>query len=328
MSDLVSNLVLPKLSDLEVFVLAPSPPDCDELIESLHQQLWKTAPRSERSPGDRVKCGDEIECTVVTVVNGIVVPGTPVKSSRFEVREFVHLPGFKEQLEQMTTFSASTFDLKLPTNYPVPTYSDQTATFYVEVQRAFEVHMPNLDDPEALSEAGLGASIEEALKSVAALKDDEQGQELLQAGLTGALETLVEEIDLELPEELVERELHRLWESSDGAVLKELEFSEGELALARETFARDPRFRTEVVERLTLGLGLAKLIEQENLTLNPEQVEVFLNDVLDQAGLAVEAAVEELRRDSTLVEVTARTALARVASEHLMSQVKITVLEP
>ena len=107
---------------------APSPPSADELIERLHRTLRAGAPRRERKPGESIELGDEVHCDILTVVDARVVPGGVQHDARLEMREYLHLPGFVEQVLSMTCFSAKSFELPLPADYPAKELAGKQAS--------------------------------------------------------------------------------------------------------------------------------------------------------------------------------------------------------
>ena len=321
------QISLPSLDDLKVQVFSPPPPTAEELIEHLYQRLRALAPRRERKPGDPIEAGDEVECDIVTVVDGVVVPGSVKREAVLEMRELPHLPGFIEQLLQMTTFTASTFELSLPDDYPVEGLQGKSATFYVEVRRVFQVEQPSMEDPAALSEAGLGEDIEQAMEAVAAEIDSEQGQQMLVEAAQAVLDTVADRVQDEVPDAAIDEELRQLWQKTDAPVLKGREFSGELVEQALNDFLDDPSLRAQAAHRIKVGLVLGALVREQNLTPSVDIMTTLLQAAADGVGVSFEEARESLAEDPVEAQKATYAALYQTAVEYLMRRAEVEVLD-
>jgi trigger factor len=311
-----------------VQVFSPPSPTADVLIEHLHQKLRALAPRRERKPGEPIELGDEVECDIVTLVAGVVVPGSVKRGALLEMREFTHLPGFIEQLLQMATFTARSFELDLPDDYPVEGLRGKTATFYVEARSVFQVDRPPLEDPEALARAGLGQDIEQALEAVAAEIDEEQGQQLLVEAAQAVLDTVAGRVDDEVvPDAAIDEELRQLWQMTDAPVLEDREFSGEFVEQALNDFLDDSSLRAQAVHRIKVGLVLAALVREQNLAPSEEVMNTLLQAAADGVGVSFEEAKESLVQEPLEAQKAAHSALYQTAVEYLMARAEVEVLE-
>lgn len=317
----------PSLDDLRVEIAAPVPPTAEELVEALHQRLRAHAPRREREAGEAIEVGDEVECDIVTVVAGEVVPGSVKQGARLEMREFLHLPGFIEQLLTMKTFTARTFELTLPDDYPLPNLAGQRATFYVEARRVFQVDTPELDDLASLEAAGLGQSIDEAMETVAAEIDAEQGDELLTDATQLVLEALAQRVEAEVPPAAIDEELRQTWQNTEGALLQQKPFSAEMLEQAQSDFLLNPELRAEAEHRIKVGLALGAIIEQEQLAPSEETMEMLVETAAEVAGTTVDEVKATLSSGPFEAQQAAHTALYHTAVEFVMERAVVEVLE-
>lgn len=322
------KVVAPSLADLQVQVLAPLPPDADELVWRLHQRLREHAPRRARKPGEALEIGDEVECDTITLVDGHVLPGAAKYGTAFELREFVHLPGFLDELLTMTAFSAKTFELSLPTDYPDASVAGRSATFFVEVRQAFEVDSVEPDDSEALKRANLGQSVEEAFEIIASEIDRDQGDELLVEATDTVLCALAERIKEEIPEAVIDEELQRIWKRSDGAILTAKEFSPELISRSARSFMTSPSLRAQAEQKIRIGLALGALVESQGLAPRNEGVELLLQTAAEGVDVSYDEAKSAATAEPESAFEITRTALYLEAVEYVMSHAKVEVIDP
>lgn len=321
------RIELPSLEGLKVQVLGPKPPTADELIERLHQRLRADAPRRERKPGEAIQLGDEVECDIVTVADGRVVSGGVKQGARVEMREFVHLPGFVEELLKIPTFTAGTFELTLPEDYPAADLAGKKATFYVETRRVFEVEQPELDDSAALKAAGLGEDIDEAMEAIAAEIDEEQGSELLVLASQSVLDAVASRVSEEVPAAAVDEELRQLWQQTEALVLQGRDFSKELVDHSLNRFLDDPELRAQAAHRIKIGLVLGALISEQNLAPSPEVLKELLEAAAEGVGISSEEAREAVASDPMQAQTVAFSGLYQTAVEYLMSRAEVEVLD-
>ena len=321
------QIELPSLEGLKVQVAGPRPPTADELIERLHQRLRAEAPRRERKPGEAICLGDEVECDIVTVAGGRVVSGGVKHGARLEMREFVHLPGFVEEVLKIPTFTAGTFELTLPDDYPAADLAGRIATFYVEIRRVFEVEQPELDDSAALQAAGLGEDIDEAMETIAAEIDEEQGRDLLVLASQTVLDAVADRVTEEVPPAAVDEELRQLWQQTEARVLQGRDFSKELVEQSLTRFLDDPELRAQAEHRIKVGLVLGALISELKLAPSPEVVRELLEAAADGVGVSSEEAREAVASDPVQAQTVAFSGLYQTAVEYLMSRAEVEVVE-
>jgi trigger factor len=318
----------PSLEDLRVQVAAAQPPTGDQLVERLYQRVRAAAPRRERGSGEPVERGDEVECDIVTLVDGRVVRGGVKSRAVLEMREFVHLPGFLEQVLGMPAFSARTFDLKLPPDYPVAEAAGRTATIFVEARRVFAVPEVDMEDAGALRRAGLGDSLEEALESVAAEIDEEQGEALLVEATQTVLSALAQRVQAEVPAAAIDEELRQVWQGSEGALLRRKGFESGLLEQAESDFLSHPALRAEAEERIRIGLALGALVDREGLAPSRSTMRMLLETAAGALGTTVEEARQSVAAEPAYATQAGQSALYMEAVQFVMSKAIVDVVEP
>lgn len=322
------TIPVPSLENLRVEVIAPEEPTAEDLIERLHQRLRDNAPRQERESGEPIEAGDLVECDIVTVARGEVVPGSVKQGAQLEMREFLHIPGFLEEMLQMTAGSARTFELTLPEDYPVTNLAGEKVSFFVEARRVFLVQTPELDDVEAIKAAGLGDSVEDAMAIISAEIDAEQGDQILIEATQMVLEALASRVDATIPDAAIDEELRQTWQKTEAQVLRGRPFPPQMVSQAEDDFLNNPELRAEASARIKLGLALGALIEEEGLSPSQESMETLLELASEGSNTTLEELKLQLGQDPLTALEIGHCALYQSTVEHVMSRAIVDVREP
>jgi len=316
------------MSQSIISLQSPPSPDADTLVRRLHERLRTAAARRERSPGECLEAGDDIQCDLLTVVEGRILPGSAQKATLLELRPFVHLPGLYEGILRIPVFSAATVPLTLPPDYPVAGYAGASAHLYVEVRRAWAVDMPALDDTQALKNAGLGSSPEEAMQRLADDLEAELADELLLEATQSVLDRVAAETTVEGLAEKVDAELLRQWQRGDGDFLAEKGFSSEIQASARADFLADPGLRAQAERQIRIHAGLGARIERQQLQVAPDCADDLLQQVADSMGLELSHLKKALADDPVAAREVAYTALYLTAVRQAVAEARFEVVDP
>lgn len=135
-------------------------------------------------------------------------------------------------------------------------------------------------------------------------------------------------IEAELADELlVEAELLRQWQLSDGAFLAEKGFSNEVQASARAAFLADSNLRGEVERRIRIHQGLGERIEREQLQVAPDCAEDLLQQVAESMGLEMTHLKKALTEDEAAAREVASTALYLTAVRRSVAEACFEVID-
>ena len=325
LADLLDKVSAPSLEALVVEVEEPAPPSPDELIERLHQELRQRATRRERPEGSPVEWNDEVECDMAMLHDGRFVPGSVASSALLEMRSLVHLPGLVEKLIGRPVGAARTFELTIGPDYPFEEWRGKTVTTLVEVRRAVAVESPQLDDVEALQSAGLGRDLEEALERIAALIDLEQGEQLLKEASDLAMSVLAERLTVEIPDILIDKELHEMWKKTERPLLEAKNFEPEIMDQARLDYLTQWPLRRQVAHNVKVALTISALVAAYDIKPSDEQMRNLLEEVSELTDLSLSEALQHLDEEqkTSLVEA----ALHLEVKAFVMERAEIKLIE-
>lgn len=263
------EFVLMPLETLDVkrYTSSVTEQDVDMMIERLREQrrTWREVQRAAE-PNDRL----------VIAFDG-TVGGERMGEGRVENFPYVlggHqlFEGFGDHLQGAHAGSHHAFDLPFPEDYYVTQWAGKTAHFEVDVSRVEEPVIPDLD-AEFVKSFGIEDGDLAAWRlDVRQNMEREMTRALKSRTKSALMDVLLQQNKLNLPVSLVERELKDLLaphlaseKTSDGA-------SEEEAGL-RE------RYEGVARRRVALGLILNKLVELNQIKVDPKKVRAAVEDL-------------------------------------------------
>ena len=255
--------------------------------------------------------------------DGSEIEGGSADSMDVDLEHGRMIPGFIEGVIGMSIGDSKTVDCQFPEDYPKDDARGRKASFEIELKDLKTRELPELDDAfakqasEQETLADLRKDLEQRLKDDAERRQTSNRRDALVAAL-------VEQLEVELPEALIQQESRNLLEQTaaqfaqQGMDVKSLFTPE----LVRNLMQRS---RPEAEERLRRSFALTALAEAEDIKVEEPAVEAKLEEVrkelsadakidpqrLRQAvmdDLIQEQLMSWLEENSTLTERAATTA--------------------
>ena len=276
----------------------------DELIEQSRRQLATLVPVEKRA----AECGDVavINFSGTYTDNGEAISGGSAEAMEVELEDGRMIPGFVEGIIGMKPGDSKTVACQFPEEYPQEDAAGRKASFEITLTELKARELPALDDAfaqqasdkETLAE--LRADLEERLKEDAERRNQSNRHDAL-------LAALVEQLEVELPETLVQEEIISLLEQTAGQLaqqgmdVKKL-FTPQLIQSLRETS------RPEAEERLKRSLALKALASTEKIEVAAEDIEAKVKELsrgfsdnsrIDPARLR-QAVQEDLMREKLM----------------------------
>jgi len=293
----------------------------DEMLEDSRKQLATVVPVEDRAAakGDIAVLGFKGTYSD----DGSEIEGGSADSMDVDLEHGRMIPGFIEGVIGMTIGETKTVDCQFPEDYPKDDARGRKASFDIELKDLKTRELPELDDAfakqasEQETLADLRKDLEQRLKDDAERRQTSNRRDALVAAL-------VEQLEVELPEALIQQESRNLLEQTaaqfaqQGMDVKSLFTPE----LVRNLMQRS---RPEAEERLRRSFALTALAEAEGIKVEEPAVEAKLEEVkkelsadakidpqrLRQAvmdDLIQEQLMSWLEENSTLTERAATTA--------------------
>lgn len=253
------------------------------------------------------------------------IPGGSATDFEVELSEGRFIPGFVEGIIGMSVGETKEIEATFPEDYSQAELAGQPAVFTVTLKDLKEKELPELDDDFAqdISEfetlAELRESLEKRFQDEANDKTKANKQEAL-------LEALVANLEVELPETLIRREVdHMITQTAmrfaeQGMDIKQM-FTPEMVNMMRE------RSRPEAIARLRRTMALGEVAKQESITVDAAEVEAKVEEVLeDLEGRSVdrdrlrEVIEENLIRDKIFEFLEANSTVELVPEGTLVKE--------
>ena len=276
----------------------------DEMIEQSRRQMATLVPVENRAAAT----GD------VAVVgfagtysdDGSAIEGGSADSMDVELEDGRMIPGFVEGIVGMTIGDEKTVECQFPEDYPKEDARGRKASFVINLKDLKTRELPELDDAFAKQAsdketmAELRADLEQRLKDDAENRQKSNRHDALIAAL-------VEQLEVELPESLVQQEVRNLVEQTAGQFAQQ---GMDVKSLFTPELVRNlmESSRPEAEERLRRSLALSALAEAEDLKVEDGDIDAKVKEVKKQlAGQGDidpqrlrDAVIDDLLRDKLL----------------------------
>jgi trigger factor len=296
--DIRPNFEVPDLETLTVTVSNAdvSPDEVEEYLGSLRERFasLKTVDRA-------VQSGDFVSIDLAASVDGKAVDDAQASGVSYEVGSESMLDGLDEALIGTSAGESKTFTTELAGG----TQAGKTADVQLTVHSVKVKELPSLDDEFAQS-----ASEFDTVGELRA-STRRQLEAMRKAGQTGqardrALDALIEEINIPLPERVVEAELDQRKQSLHGQL--------DQAGLSYDAYLQANDMTEEKLEAdfadaarrsVKAGFILDKLAIDEELTVTPEELSAYITEQAYRMGVAPDRLAKQLSDNGQLGAVAA-----------------------
>ena len=247
----------------------------DELLDQSRKQLATLVPVDDRPAAS----GDVavLSFSGVYVDTKEAISGGSSDAMEVELEEGRMIPGFVEGVIGMAVGDTRTVDCQFPESYPQEDAAGRKARFEISLKELKTRELPALDDAFAqqASDKQTLAELREELKT--RLKDDAE-RRAKAARHDALLGALVEELEVELPETLIQQEIRNLIEQTAGQIaqqgmdVKKL-FTPDLVRSLMDTS------RPEAEQRLRRSLALQALAKAEAIEVAEAELEAKVKEV-------------------------------------------------
>ena len=261
----------------------------DAMIEDSRKQLATVVPVEGRAAekGDIAVLGFKGTYSD----DGSEIDGGSADSMDVDLEHGRMIPGFIEGVIGMKAGETKTVDCQFPDDYPKEDARSRKAAFEIELKDLKTRELPELDDAfakqasEKETLADLRKDLEQRLKDDAERRQTSNRRDALVAAL-------VEQLEVELPEALIQQESRNLLEQTaaqfaqQGMDVKSLFTPE----LVRNLMQNS---RPEAEERLRRSFALTALAEAENIAVDDKAVDDKVEEV--KKDLSADAKIDPAR---------------------------------
>ncbi|MCA9364543.1 MAG: trigger factor [Candidatus Moranbacteria bacterium] len=228
------------------------------------------------------KTGDITVIDFSLTKDGVIVENGTGKNHPLVLGSNAFIPGFEDEMIGLSANDVKEFDITFPKEYHAKHLADQTGHFSVTVSLVQERQIPEINDEFAKS-LGKFSDVSALRKQVSESLLLEKKNGHTEKHRTALIDSLVSLSSAELPEIMVENELHKMEHefseqlSGSGATLDDY--------LAQSNKKREDllkEWRSHAERRVLAGLILEKVADDRGVNVSADEVEARMNQTLAQ----------------------------------------------
>ncbi len=265
------------------------PARIDELLDQSRQQLATLVPVEGRAAAS----GDVAEVSFSGTYSdtGEAIVGGSSEGMEVELEEGRMIPGFIEGIIGLKPGDSRTVACQFPESYPQADAAGRPAEFEIGLIELKTKELPALDDAFAQQASDKGSLAELRTDLEARLKEDAERRHRANRH-DALLEALVEQLEVELPETLVQVEIRNLIEQTASQIAKQG-------MDVKKLFTQDlvrslmDTSRPEAEQRLRRNLALKALAAAESIAVAEADIEAKVTEV--SRGLSDTSSIDPQR---------------------------------
>ena len=302
----------------EAEAISFDPARIDELIEQSRKQLATLVPVEGRPAAS----GDVavLSFSGIYVDSGEAISGGSSDAMEVELEEGRMIPGFVEGVIGMAIGASKSIDCQFPESYPQEEAAGRQSRFEISLKDLKCRELPALDDSFA-QQASDKATLAELRSDLETRLKDDAERRAKASRHDALLAALVQELEVELPETLVQQEIRNLVEQTAGQIaqqgmdVKKL-FTPDLVRSLMDTS------RPEAEERLRRSLALKALAAAEAIEVEAKELETKIKEIsrglsqqgnIDPERLRL-AVADDLLRDKLLEWLEANSTITEKAA--------------
>ena len=290
------------------------PARVDELIEQSRRQLATLVPVEGRAAA----LGD----VAVLSFSGVFadteesISGGSSDAMEVELEDGRMTPGFVEGVVGMSAGDTRTVECQFPESYPQKDAAGRKARFEITLKELKARELPALDDAFA-QQASDKQSLQELREELETRLTEDAKRRTKAARHDALLNALVDELEVDLPETLIQQEVRNLIEQTAGQIAQQG-------MDVKKLFTPDPvrslmdTSRPEAEQRLRRSFALQALAKAESIEVDDDDLEAKLKEV--SRGLSQQGNIDPQR----LREVVANDLLQEKLLDWLEANSTIT----
>ncbi len=242
----------------------------DKTVEILRKQRRTYAQRAMDSSADT---DDRVTVDFEGKIDGEPFDGGRAQDFQFVVGEGQMLQEFEAAVKGMKVGESKTFPLAFPEDYQGREVAGKTADFMVTLKKLEASHFPEVTDELAKSLGAVDATVAGLRADIRGNLEREVKFRLLGRNKQAALDALVANAELDLPNSIVQAELDRMVQGAREE-LKQRGIKDADKAPIPEDV-----FKPQAERRVRMGLVVSELVRQQGLQATPDQIKAHVEEL-------------------------------------------------
>lgn len=285
----------------------------DKTVDILRKQRRSFAQRSLDSAAAE---GDRVTVDFLGKIDGEPFDGGRAEDFQFIIGEGQMLKEFEDAARGMKSGESKTFPLKFPDDYQGRDVAGKTADFMVTLKKLEAAHLPELTEELCKSLGVADATVTGLRTDIRNNLEREVKFRLLGRNKQAALDALVAQAELDLPQSIVQSELDRMTKGAREE-LKQRGIKDADKAPIPEDV-----FRPQAERRVRMGLVVSEVVRMHNLQATPDQIKAHVEDLAASYEKPSEVARWYYSDNRRMAEVEA-IVIENNVTNYVMSLVKV-----
>ena len=304
-------ITLKQYKELEAEKILPTV--TDEAVEEELKQFVDRATTTE--PVDRAaEMGDSVVMDYKGLKDGKAFQGGSAEHYELALGSHTFIPGFEEKLVGIKAGEEKAIDLTFPEEYHAKDLAGQAVVFNVKCLEVKEKKVPTLDDEFAkdVSEFDTMDEFRASLKEMVVDRSMAQSEAKFRQNL---LQQMCDQIDIELPEGMIDAQIDRLLESYAARLQQQgisLDMYLQYMNLTMDKIRED--MKEPAIAQIKQQLALDAVVVAENISVTDEEVDEEVKKAAANLNVPYERVVEGLDREGLKADLARDRAMAAVAS--------------
>lgn len=232
--------------------------DVDRVLENIRKQ------RMEWHVVERVsKAGDRVRVDFKGVLEGGDFPGNEAQDMPVELGKQRMIPGFEEQLAEVSAGVHKSFTLKFPTDYHRAEMAGKEVQFDVKVIAVEEARLPEITEGFVRSLGVSDATLESLRKDVRQNMQRELDSRIQTTLKQNVMDALIKSHPITVPKALVQQEVQLLLKNQNIAQ---------SASNSADQVAANSKLQEFAERRVGLALILSEIVRQQSLKVEPKKL--------------------------------------------------------
>ena len=239
--------------------------DLENMVDTLRKQrqTWSV---TERAAQD----GDQVTISFKGSIDGEAFEGGEAKEIPLLLGSHSMIDGFEDGLLGAAKGETRTLELKFPEDYSSEELAGKDVSFEVEVSEVSESVLPEVDDEFAKLFGMTEGGAEKLRQDIRGNMERELSQRIKSNIKNQAMDVLFNTNAIDVPRALVDQEIESLMKQ---ATARMQGMAPEGINLPKELFEKQAN------RRVALGLVIAKIVEENNIEIDPDRVRTAVEGV-------------------------------------------------
>ncbi len=282
---------------------AADPEAIDAQIEEMRERFARL--ETVERPAEE---GDFVTVDFVGTIDGEPFAGGEGRDQLIELGAGQVIPGFEEGIVGASAGEQRTVPTWFPDDYDAEHLAGKMAEFLITVKEVKHKDLPPLDDDFAVDAAGYD-TLDELRESIAEELLEGDRQQVDNEFRAAALDAVVAEAEIEVPDALVEARAHELLERMMHALSRQGIPKEHYFAISGKTEEQlVEESKPDADQALRREAVLAAIIEAEAIEPTEEQLLDALTAAAEREGTSPRKLLERLRQNGRIDQLSADVA--------------------